>query len=341
MTLSASSPTSVMDLASLEAMKRRARENPQANQKEVAQQFESLFLQMMVKRMRDATPKDGLFDSDQSRMMQSMLDEQMALNLSKPGIGLAQALLAQMQRGTQDATGVNSAASGDGTDVAGPGDAAGSASALAGAAAEVPEFQPLAAPLRVHGSSSSGAVRTIAVGKLLDGIRNSAAQASRTVLQQVDKASGGDYMEKFVDKLADSAKAVAEASGLPLRLILGQAALESGWGKREIRMSDGSTSYNLFGIKATGGWKGKVAEVMTTEYENGVARKVKQPFRAYDSYEHALSDYARLITQNSRYQEVVSAANEKEAARKIQAAGYATDPRYADKLISVMNKLSV
>lgn len=106
-------------------------------------------------------------------------------------------------------------------------------------------------------------------------------------------------------------------------------------------MSDGSTSYNLFGIKATGGWKGKVAEVMTTEYENGVARKVKQPFRAYDSYEHALSDYARLITENSRYQHVVTAANEKDAARKIQAAGYATDPKYADKLINVMAKLSV
>ena len=333
-----------MDLASLESMKRRARENPQANQKEVAQQFEALFLQMMVKRMRDATPKDGLFDSDQSRMMQSMLDEQMALNLSRPGIGLAQALLAQMQGGA-NATGAASALPGEDQSMAGPPGAAGAVAGngttpMGGAA--VPEFQPLAAPLRVHGSAS-GDVRTTAVGKLLEGIRNSAAQASRNVLQQVDRTAsgGGDHIEKFVDKLADSARAVAEASGLPLRLILGQAALESGWGKREIRMSDGSTSYNLFGIKATGGWKGKVAEVMTTEYENGVARKVKQPFRAYDSYEHALSDYARLITENSRYQHVVTAANEKDAARKIQAAGYATDPRYADKLINVMAKLSV
>ena len=338
-----------MDLASLESMKRRARENPQANQKEVAQQFEALFLQMMVKRMREATPKDGLFDSDQSRMMQSMLDEQMALNLSKPGIGLAQALLAQMQGGANaaNAAGAMNALPDAALDAAAQSTHAGAAAVdgatLAGGAGAVPEFQPLAAPLRVHGSASKDAVRTTAVGKLLDGIRNSAAQASRNVLQQVDRATsgGGDHIENFVDKLADSARAVAEASGLPLRLILGQAALESGWGKREIRMSDGSTSYNLFGIKATGGWKGKVAEVMTTEYENGVARKVKQPFRAYDSYEHALSDYARLITENSRYQHVVTAANEKDAARKIQAAGYATDPRYADKLINVMAKLSV
>src|SRR5690606_34699729 len=164
MTLSASSSSSVMDMASLESMKRRARENPQASQKEVAQQFEALFVQMMVKRMREATPKDGLFDSDQSRMMQSMLDEHMALNLSKPGIGLAQALLSQMQGGagvaSADALPTNDARGGQ---------------AMAGGAAAVPEFQPLAAPLRVHGSTSGDAVRPTAVSKLLDGIRNSAA----------------------------------------------------------------------------------------------------------------------------------------------------------------------
>src|SRR5690606_13570347 len=149
------------------------------------------------------------------------------------------------------------------------------------------------------------------------------------------------YVASFVDKLGRAARKVAEASGLPLRLIMGQAALESGWGKREIRMADGSNSYNLFGIKATGGWKGKVADILTTEYENGVARKVKQPFRAYDSYEHALADYARLITQSERYQSVVQARSDTDAARKIQAAGYATDPAYADKLIKIMERLPV
>src|SRR5690606_7065618 len=165
MTLSASSSSSVMDLASFEAMKRRARENPQANQKEVAQQFEALFLQMMVKRMREATPKDGLFDSDQSRMMQSMLDEQMALNLSKPGIGLAQALLAQMQGGA-NATGAATALPGEGQGIAGQSSDAGAVAGegtVAGGVAAVPEFQPLAAPLRVHGSASKDAVRTTAV----------------------------------------------------------------------------------------------------------------------------------------------------------------------------------
>jgi Rod binding domain-containing protein len=82
----------------LESLKHQARASTKGTQQQVAQQFEALFLQMMIKRMREATPKDGLFDSDQSRMMQSLLDEHLATQLASPGIGLAQSLLAQMQR---------------------------------------------------------------------------------------------------------------------------------------------------------------------------------------------------------------------------------------------------
>lgn len=325
-TVSATSQ-SALDLASLESMKRRARETPQAGQREVAQQFEALFLQMMIKSMREATPKEGLFDSDQARMMQSLQDEQMALHLSRPGIGLAQALLSQMQRFSGDQ------------------DLAGAAAGAMAPAHAVSAFQPLEQPLRLfQESSDQGGIKRTAASALLDSIRASTVEARQRLTRTTglgDVADPPAHVERFVDKLVDSARAVAHASGLPLRLILGQAALESGWGKREIRMADGSNSYNVFGIKATGGWSGKVAEVTTTEYENGVARKVRQPFRAYDSYEHALADYARLITGSPRYQSVVDAANEQDAARKIQAAGYATDPNYADKLINVMARLSI
>lgn len=310
-----------LDLASLESLKRRARDNPLQSQKQVAQQFESLFLQMMIKRMREATPKDGLFDSDQTRMVQSLADEQMALQLANPGIGLAQALLAQMQR-YQGGGQPQDPGQGTVADTA---------------------FAPASAPVRIHGGASSGALGT-RVASLLDGIRAAAGHTAATGHAGAAARASADtpaHVASFVDKLGQAARKVAHASGLPLRLIMGQAALESGWGRREIRMADGSNSYNLFGIKATGGWDGKVAEVMTTEYEGGVARKVKQPFRAYDSYEHALADYARLITQSERYRQVVGAASADDAARKIQAAGYATDPNYADKLINVMDKLPV
>ncbi|CFW90449.1 peptidoglycan hydrolase [Bordetella pertussis] len=100
------------------------------------------------------------------------------------------------------------------------------------------------------------------------------------------------------------------------------------------------TSYNLFGIKAGASWKGKVVNVMTTEYVDGVAQKLVQSFRAYSSYEESFSDYARLIGNSPRYEAAVTqAGNEIEAARRIQEAGYATDPRYAEKLISIMGQL--
>ncbi len=103
-------------------------------------------------------------------------------------------------------------------------------------------------------------------------------------------------------------------------------------------MKDGSTSHNLFGIKATSSWKGKVAEVTTTEYIGGVARKVTAKFRAYDSYEEAFKDHARLLTQSQRYSRTVAQADTaREYATGLQKAGYATDPAYADKLTKVIN----
>lgn len=135
-----------------------------------------------------------------------------------------------------------------------------------------------------------------------------------------------------------AARAAERATGIPAANILGQAALESGWGKHEIKMADGSPSHNLFGIKAGPGWKGKVAEVTTTEFENGVAKKVTAKFRAYDSYAEAFTDHARLLSQSPRYSQTVAAAGSvRDYAQGLQKAGYATDPAYADKLTNVIN----
>ena len=119
--------------------------------------------------------------------------------------------------------------------------------------------------------------------------------------------------------------------------MVAQAAHESGWGRREINHADGSPSYNLFGIKAGAGWRGPVAEVATTEYVGGVARKVTAKFRAYASYAESFADYARLMTSSPRYQGVLAADSANEFAQGLQRAGYATDPAYADKLTRVIN----
>ncbi|AUA57548.1 Peptidoglycan hydrolase flgJ [Achromobacter spanius] len=293
---------SVFDMGRLSDLKRDVKKDPEGTdqQKQVARQFEALFLQMMVKRMREATPKEGLFDSQQTQMLQSMADEQLALHLASPGIGLTQSILAQMQQGkpadmSDDA--VRAIAQGGDLD------------------------------FRTGGSRE--------VSALLNVMRNN--RASDRALAAAEGAP--EHVVDFVSKMSRAANLASQQSGVPARLIMGQAALESGWGQREIKHPDGSTSYNLFGIKAGGSWKGQVVNVLTTEYEGGVAKKVTQPFRAYSSYEESFSDYARLIGNSPRYEAVTQARNEIDAARKIQDAGYATDPRYAQKLIGIMGQL--
>mgnify|MGYP000435097881 CR=1 FL=1 len=140
-------------------------------------------------------------------------------------------------------------------------------------------------------------------------------------------------LDAFVQHHRATAERVAQDSGIPASFMLGQAGHETGWGKGEIRHKDGSAAYNLFGIKAGKNWTGKVAEVTTTEYINGVARKVTAKFRAYDSYEDSFRDYARLINDNPRYEKAREKVGSAVAyATELQKAGYATDPEYASKL---------
>ena len=142
----------------------------------------------------------------------------------------------------------------------------------------------------------------------------------------------------FVNKLSDAASKVEKTSGIPASFMLGQAGHETAWGQHEIKMKGGAPSFNLFGIKAGAGWTGKVAEVSTTEYTNGVAEKKVAKFRAYDSYEDSFKDYARMISDSPRYAQVKQQTSSVHAfASGLQKAGYATDPEYANKLSRAIN----
>ena len=144
--------------------------------------------------------------------------------------------------------------------------------------------------------------------------------------------------DDFVQHLSGTAERVAQDSGIPASFMLGQAGHETGWGKSEIRNKDGSTSFNLFGIKAGKGWTGKVAEITTTEFVDGTPRKVTAKFRAYDSYEDSFRDYARLINESPRYEKARAKVGSAVAyASELQKAGYATDPEYAKKLSGAIN----
>ena len=166
---------------------------------------------------------------------------------------------------------------------------------------------------------------------------NRAAAPSSSSSSSAAPLSGS--AKDFVQARWADAQAAQQASGVPAQFILGQAALESGWGKRDIKFADGSTSYNLFGIKAGGNWKGATVDATTTEYVGGVARKSVEKFRAYPSYAESFADYANLLKSNPRYAGTLkSGTNAAQFANSLQQAGYATDPNYAKKLTGVIQQ---
>ncbi len=277
-------------------------------QEKIAHQFEALMIQQLLKQSRQTASGNGLFDSEAVRMSQSIGDEQLALNLSNPGFGFAQALIDQMRQ----AQGISSTGLPERT-------------APEAASTRLPHLRSQVgeAGRMIDAPSLTALIKKLTGPKSIDGIASAIQGAPK-------------HISQFVNKMRDAVQVAAAESGLPEKLIMSQAALESGWGKSEILHDDGSTSHNLFGIKASPNWKGKVVHVMTTEYIDGKMVKMKQPFRAYASYEDSLADYTRLLSENERYAPVRRASTAEEAAKRVQESGYATDPSYADKLISIM-----
>lgn len=295
-----------LDVQGVEALRRTVRTSPQEGMKQASKQFEVMFMQMVLKSMREATPTEGMFSSQQEKLYSSMLDQQLTQNLSGRGLGLAEAMFAQLNR----------TVGGEPAQMTLP--AAGkTALFFPGASKTAADLKP-----------------SLAQAADLSFYETATAQASlsRSVLPQA-------HVEQFVSRMLPAAQRASEASGVPAQLILAQAALESGWGRREIRSEDGKTSYNLFGIKADKNWKGRVVEATTAEYINGVAQKTQATFRAYGSYEESFSDYAQFLTSNPRYANVLATQSPTEAAHGLQRAGYATDPNYGGKLVRIMKQM--
>lgn len=306
-----------LDVQGVDALRRTVRNSPEEGLKQVSRQFEALFMNMVLKSMREATPSSGLLESRNEKVYMSMLDQQLSQNLSGRGVGLAEAMLAQLSR---------NAASG-----AADGDAG--AMSLDGPSG-FPLKPQAGIPLGSAPSQGAPANRRSAPVDL-SVYQNNGERPSPAAV-----ASLQGHVDSFVKSMGGSAQAASEASGVPAPLILAQAALESGWGKREIRADDGTQSFNLFGIKADRGWKGPVVETTTTEYVDGEPQKVRARFRAYGSYDEAFTDYAKFITRNPRYANVLATDDPAEAAHGLQKAGYATDPQYGQKLVRIMQKFT-
>ena len=298
--------TNIFDVSGLAALKRQAKSGDPAANKVVARQFEALFLQMVLKSMREATPREGMFESDQTRMYESLLDQQLgqALGGSGRGTGLAAMIEAQLARQNKEPQFLDEPIP------------------LHRPASAYPMPQEKALPLQRNAIPpfvplQNRPVAPTAVPPPATGLVPSAVSAGQRA---------------FVDRMLPAAVAAERSTGIPAHFVVAHAALETGWGKSEPRRADGSPSFNVFGIKAGRGWQGPVAEATTTEYVGGVAQTRVERFRAYGSYEEAFHDYANLLAGNPRYADVLGTQEAASFARGLQAAGYATDPQYAVKL---------
>lgn len=186
-------------------------------------------------------------------------------------------------------------------------------------------------------TSADKSVQAVAESAPRREVELSAGADAPTIQMPADAGASAavSHQARFLKAMRPYAEAAAQRSGVPADFILAHAALESGWGRREIKSSDGRPSYNLFGIKAGGNWRGSTVEVLTTEYRHGLPIKLSQRFRAYDGYDQAFADYAELLIR--RYQSAVRARGDAQAfAEALATGGYATDPGYAGKLRAVI-----
>ncbi len=287
------------DFSGLSRLKADARSKRPEAIKEVAKQFESVFLSMVLKSMRQAKLSEGILDSDQSEFYRDMYDQQLAVHLSgEPGIGLAELIAKQLspkENRYQEKLGVEEYFN--------------------------RSVAVAAKPLEKK-SHHSSFVKTPTQVSRYDHINIPVSPISS--------------QDQFVKQLLPYAEQAASKLNVDAAVLLAQAALETGWGKSVIKHADGSSSFNLFNIKAGRAWQGDRVGKMTLEFSEGIGRKEMAAFRSYDSYQDSFKDYVHFIKSNPRYKNAVKVAkNPERYLLELQKAGYATDPEYASKVMRI------
>ncbi|QSA98367.1 flagellar assembly peptidoglycan hydrolase FlgJ [Methylococcus sp. EFPC2] len=300
------------DFSGLAKLRGQAKENSPQALREAARQFESVFVQMALKSMRQATQESTLMNTEQTKAYRDMYDQQLGLELSKHSkLGFSDMLVRQL--GGQPGK--------DGTALTGK---------------TVVDYRREALPAIRSGASHLNEEHAQAV-KLIDRL-TSASPASPVRVASVanDGKAGFDGPEDFVATLWPEAQRAAAELGVDPKMLLAQAALESGWGKSLPRTADGQSSHNLFGIKADRSWVGQSIANTTLEYEGGAATKTRAAFRSYDSYADSFRDYVHFLRANPRYADALqNTDNPERFIAGLQKAGYATDPSYARKVLSI------
>ena len=355
------------DLNRLSSLKHGDRDSD-ANVRKVAQEFESLFISEMLKASRkasDVLADDNPMNTQTVKQYRDMYDQQLAVSMSREGggIGLQDVLVRQLSKNKSTPANTSpfprnegSAPALWGNKVAEPVHAAQSASRNDVAALN---SRRLALPGKLTDRLLAGIVPSATNPAATTNTAAVPARDGQQVAQSFAVPEGGlritgravaqpplapkkafSDSDEFVATMLPMAEQAAKRIGVDPRYLVAQAALETGWGKSVMRNSDGSSSHNLFGIKASGNWEGDSARAITSEYRDGQFVKETAAFRSYDSYQDSFHDLVSLLQNNSRYQEAVKAADKPEQfVQELQKAGYATDPNYASKISQIARQM--
>jgi len=302
------------DLKGLASLKRDAQAQTPDSVKAVAKQFESIFAKMVLSSMRQASFGDSLTGSQQTEFYQGMFDDQLAVELTKgKGLGLADMLVRQLsQSGLLPKSADPAAANGTASN-------ASPSSTLLGT---------------THQPAFAASAQFIS--------KMAAANGSADTNTDPDTQWHAGSPEEFVEKLWPCAERAGRELGIDPRHLLAQAALETGWGKSLPCATDGSTSFNFFGIKAGDSWQGDSVSVKTLEFEGGVPVPRQAKFRSYDSAADGFRDYVDVLRNNPRYADALNTGTDAKAfASALQKGGYATDPAYANKIAAIAQNLPI
>ncbi|WP_455203231.1 flagellar assembly peptidoglycan hydrolase FlgJ [Kaarinaea lacus] len=324
MTAPVNSANVYTDLHGLEQMRHNVKGDSEADLRAAAQQFEALFIQQMLKSMREANLSEGLFDSQEGDFYMDLFDKQISLNLSEGrGIGLADILVEQIARSmplknTEDTQSQNE-------------DQLESKPVLGDTSFSV---KPSGNTI----TSSSPNVVDTPIATDVDIDKKVEIKKQALPLLTNDSATYISDPKAFIQTFWPLAQKASADLGVPPRVLLAQAALETGWGQHIGLRGDGKSTHNLFNIKADGRWQGDTATIPTMEFRDGVAQREYAAFRAYNSYNESFEDYVRFLKSSSRYQPALQKADSAhQYVASLQKAGYATDPDYSAKIMQIID----
>lgn len=314
----------IYDLSQLNSLRQDAASSEHSDDalRAAAEQFEALFTQMLFKSMRQANEafESGLIDDRTSKFYQQMSDEQLSSSLSREGsLGLAD-LIYQQAKGPQNSEPTTLPV------LPVRGGALPTAN-VALPAALVEKNTNLFTPLSMADNRLTPNPNTL---------EDNDALPPREIPSKQPEFTSPD---EFVSRLMPFAKKAARALGIDPAILIAQAALETGWGKKVIRNSNGS-SHNLFNIKADPQWQGPKVAVQTLEFHQDIPVQETASFRAYPAFEDSFDDYVHFLNQNPRYETALTQSTTPEVfIRELHDAGYATDPKYSQKVMSVFSRV--